>query len=86
MLRLWAKETAPPVSNFVLRMSVCWFCHKPGHERDACHLLQGVRKKPQYLATMHGHDDATLTDADIEAVAAKVVAAVEKACGGRLRA
>ena len=30
--------------------------------------------------------DATLTDADIEAVAAKVVAAVEKACGGRLRA
>jgi phenylalanyl-tRNA synthetase beta chain len=29
---------------------------------------------------------ATLTDAEIEAVAAKVVAAVEKACGGRLRA
>jgi phenylalanyl-tRNA synthetase beta chain len=30
--------------------------------------------------------DATLTDAQIEAVAAKVVAAVEKACGGKLRA
>jgi phenylalanyl-tRNA synthetase beta chain len=30
--------------------------------------------------------DATLTDAEIEAVARKVVAAVEKACGGRLRA
>ena len=30
--------------------------------------------------------DATLTDAQIEAVAAKIVAAVEKACGGKLRA
>ncbi|MHB1206797.1 MAG: phenylalanine--tRNA ligase subunit beta, partial [Rhodospirillaceae bacterium] len=30
--------------------------------------------------------EATLTDAEIEAVARKVVAAVEKACGGRLRA
>jgi len=29
---------------------------------------------------------ATLTDAEIEAVSAKIVAAVEKACGGRLRA
>jgi phenylalanyl-tRNA synthetase beta chain len=29
---------------------------------------------------------ATLTDAEIEAVADKIVAAVEKACGGRLRA
>ena len=30
--------------------------------------------------------EATLTDAEIEAVARKIVAAVEKACGGRLRA
>ena len=30
--------------------------------------------------------DATLTDAEIDAIGHKIVAAVEKACGGRLRA
>jgi phenylalanyl-tRNA synthetase beta chain len=46
----------------------------------------GEHEKSLALSVTLQPRDATLTDAQIEAVAAKVVAAVEKACGGRLRA
>ncbi len=43
-------------------------------------------QKSLALAVTLQPKDATLTDAQIEAVAAKIVAAVDKACGGKLRA
>ena len=46
----------------------------------------GEGKKSLALSVTLQPRDATLTDVQIEAVAAKVVAAVEKACGGKLRA
>jgi phenylalanyl-tRNA synthetase beta chain len=45
----------------------------------------GEGQKSLALAVTLQPRDATLTDAQIEAVAAKIVAAVEKACGGKLR-
>ena len=46
----------------------------------------GDGQKSLALAVTLQPKDATLTDAQIEAVAAKIVAAVDKACGGKLRA
>jgi phenylalanyl-tRNA synthetase beta chain len=46
----------------------------------------GEGKKSLAVAVTLQSKDATLTDEQIEGVAKKVVAAVEKACGGRLRA
>ena len=46
----------------------------------------GEGKKSLAMSVTLQPRDATLTDVQIEAVAAKVVAAVEKACGGKLRA
>ena len=46
----------------------------------------GAGEKSLALSVTLQPRDATMTDAEIDAVAAKVVAAVEKACGGRLRA
>ena len=46
----------------------------------------GDGQKSLALAVTLQPKDATLTDAQIDAVAAKIVAAVDKACGGKLRA
>ena len=46
----------------------------------------GAGKKSLAVSVVLQPKDATLTDAQIEAVAKKIEAAVEKACGGRLRA
>ena len=46
----------------------------------------GENQKSVAIAVTLQPKDATLTDADIEAVSRKIVAAVEKACGGKLRA
>jgi len=46
----------------------------------------GENEKSLALSVTLQPRTATLTDAEIEAVSAKIVAAVEKACGGRLRA
>jgi phenylalanyl-tRNA synthetase beta chain len=46
----------------------------------------GEGKKSLAVAVTLQSKDATLTDEQIEGVAKKIVAAVEKACGGRLRA
>jgi phenylalanyl-tRNA synthetase beta chain len=46
----------------------------------------GEGKKSLAVSVTLQPRDATLTDEQIEAVARKVVAAVEKSCGGRLRA
>jgi phenylalanyl-tRNA synthetase beta chain len=46
----------------------------------------GEGQKSVAISVVLQPKDATLTDAEIEAVARKVVTAVEKACGGRLRA
>ncbi|MSO72518.1 MAG: phenylalanine--tRNA ligase subunit beta [Rhodospirillaceae bacterium] len=48
------------------------------------HLGEG--KKSLAISVTLQPTDATLTDAQIEAAASRIVAAVEKACGGRLRA
>lgn len=48
------------------------------------HLGEG--QKSVAIAVTLQPKDATLTDAEIEAVSQKIVAAVEKACGGKLRA
>ena len=46
----------------------------------------GEGKKSLAVSVTLQPKDATLTDEQIDGVAKKIVAAVEKACGGRLRA
>jgi phenylalanyl-tRNA synthetase beta chain len=46
----------------------------------------GEGKKSLAVAVTLQSKDATLTDEQIDGVAKKVIAAVEKTCGGKLRA